>query len=52
MTDYEVKGDFIEVDALMSCIEDLLFTVGYLEEQVEDLEKDLHDNYIPIPTED
>ena len=32
ITDYEVKGDFIEVDALMECIEDLVLHIEWMEE--------------------
>ena len=36
-TDYDVEGDFISVDAMMSCIEDLLYEIDYLQEKIEDL---------------
>lgn len=39
ITNYDLEGDFIPVDALMSCIEDLLTEVDYLEEQIEDLKE-------------
>jgi hypothetical protein len=39
ITNYDLEGDFIPVDALMSCIEDLLCTIDYLEEQIEDLKE-------------
>ena len=36
ITRYETEGDFIEVEALMSCIIDLLTYIDFLEEQSED----------------
>ena len=47
-TDYELEGDFIPVDSLMSAIEDLLLEVEHQQECYEDLERDLEDNYRPI----
>ena len=32
IADYEVKGDFIEADALMECIEDLVLHIEWMEE--------------------
>ena len=32
ITRYETEGDFIEVEALMSCISDLLSYIDFLEE--------------------
>lgn len=43
ITDYGIEGDFIPVDALMSCIEDLLSEVDYLEERVEDLKEEMRE---------
>jgi DNA gyrase/topoisomerase IV subunit A len=43
ITNYEIEGDFIPVDALMSCIEDLLSEVDYLEERVEDLKEEMRE---------
>lgn len=37
ITNYDLEGDFIPVDALMSCIEDLLVEIDYLQEKIEDL---------------
>ena len=50
-TDYELEGDFIPVDSMMSCIEDLICHIDYLEENIEDLKKDLQDNYKPLSNE-
>lgn len=47
-TDYELEGDFIPVDSLMSAIEDLLLEIEHQQECYEDLERDLEDNYRPI----
>lgn len=47
-TDYELEGDFIPVDSLMSAIEDLLLEAEHQQECYEDLERDLEDNYRPI----
>lgn len=43
ITNYEIEGDFIPVDALISCIEDLLSEVDYLEERVEDLKEEMRE---------
>ena len=43
ITNYEIEGDFIPVDALMSCIEDLLSEVDYLEERLEDLKEEMRE---------
>jgi hypothetical protein len=48
-TDYELEGDFIPVESLMSAIEDLLLEIEHQQECYEDLERDLEDNYRPIP---
>ena len=48
MTDYELIGNIIPVESLMSIIEDLLVEVGKLEEKIEDIEKDRDENYKPI----
>lgn len=37
ITNYDLEGDFISGDALMSCIEDLLVEIDCLQEQIEDL---------------
>lgn len=48
-TDYELEGDFIPVESLMSAIEDLLLEIEHQQECYEDLQRDLEDNYRPIP---
>ena len=42
------KKDLISIDELLGLTEDLIGEVDSLEEQLEDLKQDLHDNYKPI----
>lgn len=49
MCDYELIGDFIPVESLVNVIEDLLIELERQEEKYEDLERNLQDNYEPIP---
>lgn len=51
-TDYEIKWfdaenikGYIEVDSLLSMIEDLICEIHYQKEKYEDLEQDIKDNY-------
>lgn len=46
--DYELEGDFIKIDSLMSAIEDLLIEVDHQAECYEDLQRDLEENYKPV----
>lgn len=46
-TDYERKGNYIELDSLICMIRDLLWEVDNLEEKITDLERDIEDNYEP-----
>lgn len=48
-TDYELNGNFIPVESLLSIIEDLVYELNNLEEKYNDLEEDLETNYKPIP---
>ena len=48
-TDYELNGNFIPVENLLSVIEDLVYELNNLEEKYKDLEEDLETNYKPIP---
>ena len=48
-TDYELNGNFIPVENLLSVIEDLVYELNNLEEKYKDLEEDLEENYKPIP---
>lgn len=43
ISDYELEGDFIPADSLMSCIEDLLVEVDVLQEKVEDLKEEMRE---------
>lgn len=43
MSDYELEGDFIPVDSLICCIEDLLVEVDVLQEKVEDLKEEMRE---------
>lgn len=43
MSDYELEGDFIPVDSLICCIENLLVEVGVLQEKVEDLNQEMRE---------
>lgn len=52
LSDYEIKGDYIEFDNLMTIIEDLFFEYESLKEKFEDLENDIKDNYRKIPIEE
>ena len=45
LTDYELKGNFIPVESMMSAIEDLLIEIDRLEEEKKDREQDIEDNY-------
>lgn len=48
-TDYEAKGEFLPSDSINNIIEDLLLEIDTLEERYEELEKNLEENYRPIP---
>lgn len=46
------KKDLVTIDEIISTCEDLIIANKELEEQLEDLKQDLHDNYVPISPED
>lgn len=50
-TDYELKGNDIEIETFISIIEDLICEVDKKQEEYEQLEQDLVDNYEPISVE-
>lgn len=53
MTDYEVDyQDYIEVENLLSIIEDLIGEIEHLKEEKEAIEQDRNDNYRPIPVKE
>lgn len=47
--DYEFKDNFLPSKNIVSIFEDLICEIDRLEEKYEDLEKDLEENYRPIP---
>ena len=48
-TDYGTEGEFLSYLAMESIIEDLLIEIDRLQERYDDLEKDVEENYKPIP---
>lgn len=46
--DYEMEGNFINVEKLMICIENLINEIDLQVEAYEDLKQELEDNYEPI----
>ncbi len=48
-TDYELLGNFIPVESMYSMVEDLLDEIEHQKERYKNLEKDIEDNYRPIP---
>ena len=51
-TDYEIKGEFIPVESLISIIEDLYGEVEHVREEFEDFKRDVEDNYVVRPISD
>ncbi len=47
--DYDFKGNYLPSESITSIFEDLISEIDRLEEKYSDLEKDLEDNYRPIP---
>ena len=47
--DYEFKDNFLPSENIVSIFEDLICEIDRLEEKYEDLEKNLEENYRPIP---
>ena len=45
ITDYEVQGNFISGDTLLAALEDLLLFYHAKEEELEDLHKEISENY-------
>lgn len=48
MTDYDKKGDEVNVEALMQMVEDLLVEYHRSEETLQDVLSDMEDNYKPL----
>ena len=44
-TDYEMRGDLIEVEALKTMLEDMICAYDVLLEELEDEKKDKEENY-------
>lgn len=44
-TEYEVQGNFISGDTLLAALEDLLVSYHAKEEELEDLQKEISENY-------
>lgn len=44
-TDYEVQGNFISGDTLLAALEDLLVSYDAKEEEIQDLHKEISENY-------
>lgn len=47
-TDYNAVGEFLPGDNIISMLEDLLYEIELKNEQLEDIKKDLQENYKPI----
>lgn len=47
--DYDFKGNYLPSESITSIFENLISEIDRLEEKYSDLEKDLEDNYRPIP---
>lgn len=52
LTNYDIKGNDIEIDALLNVIEDLYMEYDHLQEEFEDFKKDVEDNYKHIEYKD
>lgn len=55
-TDYSIRwfdaeniNGYIETEAMLSIIDDLIYEIDILQEKIEDMEQDIKDNYRPIP---
>lgn len=48
MTDYDKKGDEVNVETLMQMVEDLLVEYRRSEETLQDVLSDMEDNYKPL----
>jgi len=46
--DYEIKGNLIPLDSFICMAKDMLYEYHKIEEEKNDIEKDIEDNYTPI----
>lgn len=46
--DYEIIGNYIPLDSFVCMTKDMLYEYNRLKEKLEDMEKDMNDNYEPI----
>ena len=51
LEEYFKKG-MVTIDEILTACEDLIIENKELQEELDNLKQDLHDNYIPIPPED
>lgn len=51
-TNYELEGDMFPMDSFICLLEDLKWYIDYQEEQLEDIKRDIEDNYRPISYEE
>lgn len=47
--DYDFKGNYLPSESITSIFEDLISEIDRLEEKYSNLERNLEDNYRPIP---
>lgn len=45
-TDYEAIGEFLTYDSIVGIIEDLLLEIEAKNEQLEDIKRDIKENYV------
>ena len=46
------KKDMVTIDEIIAACEDLIIENKELQDELEEIKQDLHDNYVPIPPED
>ena len=51
LEEYFKKG-MVTMDEILTACEDLIIENKELQDELDELKQDLHDNYIPIPQED
>ena len=51
-SDYNIHGEFIPVESLISMIEDLYGEVEHLKEELENVIQDRDDNYQPLSVQE